>query len=73
MTMNIRTQSVGGEVYNDHDRPPRKFPPGRVCAELDCGVHVSIYNASEYCSLHEVKMAPRMRGRRIKGPRRPRN
>jgi hypothetical protein len=62
--MNIRTQTVGGAVYNDHDRPPRRFAPGRVCAELDCDVYVSIYNASEYCSLHEVKMAPRKRGKK---------
>jgi hypothetical protein len=64
--MNVRTQNVGGEVYNDHDRPPRRFAPGRVCAELDCGVHVSIYNASDYCSLHEVKMAPRIRRRKVR-------
>jgi len=64
--MNIHTQIVGGEVYNDHDRVPCRFPPGRVCAELDCGVYVSIYNGSEYCSLHEVKMAPRLRGKKVK-------
>jgi len=33
--MNIRTQTVGGEVYNDHDQPPRRFPAGRECAEPD--------------------------------------
>ena len=65
-TMNMRTQTVGGEVYNDHDRPPRRFASGRVCAEHDCGVYVSIYNASEYCSLHEVKMAPRIRGKKVR-------
>ena len=64
--MNVRTQTVGGEVYNDHDRPPRRFAPGRVCAEHECGVYVSIYNASEYCSLHEVKMAPRIRGKKVR-------
>ena len=64
--MNVRTQIVGGEVYNDHDRPPRRFSPGRVCAEHDCGVYVSIYNASDYCSLHEAKMAPRIRGKKVR-------
>ena len=64
--MNVRAKTVGGEVYNDHDRPPRRFAPGRVCEELDCGVYVSIYNGSEYCSLHEVKMAPRLRGKKAR-------
>jgi hypothetical protein len=64
--MNMRSQTVGGEVYNDHDRPPRRFAPGRVCAEYGCGVYVSIYNASDYCSLHEVKMAPRIRGKKVR-------
>jgi len=64
--MNIHIQTVGGEVYNDHDRPPRRFAPGRVCAKPDCGVHVSIYNASDYCSLHEVKMAPRVRRKKVR-------
>jgi hypothetical protein len=64
--MNRRTQAVGGEVYNDHDRPPRRFSPGRVCTEHDCGVYVSIYNESDYCSLHEVKMAPRFRGKKVR-------
>jgi hypothetical protein len=29
-------------------------------------VYVSIYNASEYCSLHEVKMASRIRGKKVR-------
>jgi hypothetical protein len=64
--MNVRTQTVGGDVYNDHDRAPRRFAPGRVCGEHDCGVYVSIYNASDYCSQHEVKMAPRIRGQKVR-------
>ncbi len=63
--MQVRTQTVGGEVYNDHDRPPRRFAPRRVCAELDCVVFLSIYNESEYCSLHEEKVAPRLRGKTL--------
>jgi hypothetical protein len=63
--MDIRTQTAGGEVYNNHDRPPPRFPPGRVCAEPGCGVYVSIYNASNYCSVHEAKMAPRIRGKKV--------
>lgn len=64
--LNVRTENVSGDVYNDHDRPPRRFPAGRVCAELDCGVFVSIYNGSEYCSLHEVKKPPRLRGKKAR-------
>jgi hypothetical protein len=64
--MDVRTQTVGGEVYNDHDRPPRRFSSGRVCAEHDCGVYVSIYNAGDYCSLHEVKLVPRIRGKTVR-------
>jgi len=60
------TSTIDVEAFNDHDRPPRRFAPGRVCAEYDCGVYVSIYNASDYCSLHEVKLAPRIRGKRVR-------
>lgn len=48
---------------NDHDRPPRKFLPGRMCAESGCDTRLSIYNKSDYCSLHE-KSVVRVRGRR---------
>jgi hypothetical protein len=67
MQRHSQTRStIDVEVFNNHDQPPRRFAPGRVCAELDCGVYVSIYNGSEYCSLHEVKRAPHLRGRKIK-------
>ena len=64
--MQVRTQIIGGEVYNDHDRPPKKFTPGRICAEPDCLVYLSIYNEDEFCSAHREKVAPRMRGRKLK-------
>ena len=28
-------------------------PPGRVCATPDCATILSVYNSSEFCSLHE--------------------
>ena len=62
--MQVRTQTVGGKVYNDHDRPPRKFAPGRMCAEADCYTHLSIYNESEFCYQHDAGSAPRLRGRK---------
>ncbi len=52
---------ISAEPFNDHDRPPRKFSPGRVCAETDCATRLSIYNESDYCSLHKVEAAPRRR------------
>ena len=66
--MQVRTETVGGEVYNNNDRPPRRFAPGRQCAGHDCATRLSIYNASDYCSLHEVKTAP-VRGRKGRSPR----
>jgi len=67
--MQVRTESginISVRALNDHDRPPRRFAPGRVCAEHDCDVHVSIYNASDYCSLHEAKITPRIRGKKVR-------
>ena len=60
------TNSIDVEVFNNHDRPPRRFAPGRHCAEPGCVTQLSIYNGSDYCSLHAVKVAPRVRGRRTK-------
>jgi len=62
--MQVRAETVGGEIHNNNDRPPRKFAPGRQCAQRDCATRLSIYNASDYCSLHEEKLAPLKRGKR---------
>ena len=67
--MQLHTETVSGEVPNDHDRPPPKFAQGRVCAECDCTTQLSVYNESEYCSLHLVGLAPRVRGRKSGWPR----
>jgi hypothetical protein len=64
--MQVRVGTVGGEVYNNNDRPPRRFAPGRRCAERECATRLSIYNAGEYCSLHAVKLAPRIRGKKVR-------
>jgi hypothetical protein len=31
------------------------YERGRVCAELGCDTHLSIYNPSPYCALHAVR------------------
>jgi len=61
--MQLHTEMISGEVPNDHDCPPPRFAQGRVCAEPDCETRLSIYNESEYCSLHMVGLVSRVRGR----------
>jgi hypothetical protein len=63
--MHLHTETVTGEFPNDHDRPPRKFAQGRVCAEPGCSTRLSIYNEGEHCSLHMVAVAPRVRGKKL--------
>ncbi len=64
--MQARTEIVGGEVYNNHDRSPRRFAPGRMCAEPNCGTRLSIYNEYEYCSQHRLSGKPRARRRTVR-------
>jgi hypothetical protein len=59
------TSTIDVEVYNDHGRPPRRFGPGRVCGNYDCGTRLSIYNDGWYCSQHLVYVAPGMRGKKV--------
>jgi hypothetical protein len=54
---------IGVGSFNDHDRPPRRFASGRVCANCDCGTRLSIYNNGSYCSLH-AKGVVRVRGKK---------
>jgi hypothetical protein len=60
------SDTVGVSMHNDHDRPPRRFSSGRMCMELGCGTHLSVYNNGSRCSLHHLCVAPRMRGRKQK-------
>lgn len=64
--MQVHTRTVGGDVYNDHDRPPRKYASGRMCAEPDCGTRLSMYNESDYCSQHHLGVKPRIRGKKAR-------
>ena len=59
----VRSEVVGGEIYNNHDRPPRRFGTGRQCAGPDCETRLSVYNESDYCSIHKVMVKPRTRRR----------
>jgi hypothetical protein len=60
------TTTIDAEAFNDHDRPPRRFAPGRVCGDDHCVTRLSIYNGGYFCTLHAPAVTPRMRGRRIK-------
>ncbi len=58
------TGSVSGTTRSQsHDRPPRRFQPGRVSAYPACGTRLSIYNEDIYCTLH-VKSNLRIRGKK---------
>ena len=53
------------DIANEPSRPPRRFPMGRICAASHCETRLSIYNASEYCSLHSLTVT-RVRGRKAR-------
>jgi hypothetical protein len=65
----VRTETgsaISVRSLDDHDRPPRRFVSGRLCAEFGCDTQLSIYNDSEYCSLHHLGVKPRIRGRKVR-------
>jgi hypothetical protein len=59
----LHKDTVIGEIPNDHDLPPRRFAPGRVCQYGECGTRLSVYNKGLFCSLHAPSTAPRVRGK----------
>ena len=63
--MQVRTETgtSNARALNDHDRPPRKYVSGRLCAAHGCDTRLSIYNKGSYCSLH-TKDVVRVRGKR---------
>jgi hypothetical protein len=66
--MQTRTESgltVRVRALDDHDRPPRRFPSGRVCAEYGCDTRLSIYNEGTCCSKHNLSVKPRLRGKKV--------
>ena len=61
--MQVRSETgvvTGVRSLRDRDRPLRRFPPGRLCADYGCDTRLSVYNDSEYCSLHGHRAVPRM-------------
>jgi hypothetical protein len=65
--MQVRTESgITGSVraINDHNRPPPRFAPGRVCAEYGCDTRLSVYNEGTFCSKHNLSVKPRTRARK---------
>ncbi len=52
--------------------PPASYGTGRICSQPDCGVRLSRYNSTNWCSIHESPSATgrpfdtstRQRGRR---------
>jgi hypothetical protein len=63
------TSTIDVETFNSHDRPPRRFAPGRVCGDDRCETHLSIYNDGYFCTLHAPVVAPRVRGKKVIWPR----
>ena len=61
--------TIDVKVFNSHDRPPRRFAPGRVCGNDNCGTQLSIYNDGYFCTLHAPVVAPRVRGNKLMEPR----
>ena len=63
--MQVHTQTdnsiIDGGSFNSHDRPPRRFAPGRACGAYGCRTRLSVYNDSQFCALHHEYGAPRRR------------
>jgi len=61
-----RNPSLSGSSLSGPDLAPKTFSSGRVCAEYECGTLLSIYNESNYCSLHHPILTLRTRGKKVK-------
>jgi hypothetical protein len=66
MESSTRNQaSLGARGLQGSGTRCKTFAPGRLCGELGCGTCLSIYNDGEYCSRHQAKDSPHMRGKRV--------
>ena len=54
--------AIGVEGINNDDRPPRRYSAGRLCGHPDCDTHLSVYNKTNYCALHQAGVRIRIRG-----------
>ena len=61
---------VGTNLRAWDGRPPRRFAAGRQCGDPDCDTYLSIYNDSDFCSVHHVESKRHMRGRPVRPHRR---
>jgi len=58
-------RTVGGRGLQGTGPRSKTFAPGRLCGESGCGTCLSIYNDGPFCSRHQAKVAPRMRGKKV--------
>ena len=58
-------RTVGGRGLQGTGPRSRTFARGRLCAEPGCGTRLSIYNEGSFCSQHQAKVTPRMRGKKV--------
>jgi len=61
----MEERALSGERVISASSQSRTYPYGRTCSEDGCRTRLSIYNESEYCSLHHRAVTPRTRGRKI--------
>jgi hypothetical protein len=61
-------RTVSGRGLQGSGPRSRTFGRGRLCGELDCGTRLSIYNGDNYCSRHQARVAPRLRGKKDAPP-----
>jgi hypothetical protein len=61
----MEERALSGERVISASTQSRTYAVGRVCAEDGCSTRLSIYNESDYCSLHHRAVTPRTRGRKI--------
>jgi hypothetical protein len=61
----MEERALSGERVISASTQSRTYATGRVCAEEGCKTRLSIYNESDYCSLHHRAVTPRTRGRKI--------
>ena len=62
--MELRSQQHRGSAIRTDVRPNRAWARGRICDSPGCGTHLSVYNRSSSCSVHEEARLYVVRGRR---------
>jgi|HubBroStandDraft_6_1064221.scaffolds.fasta_scaffold3062008_1 hypothetical protein len=65
MQRSNESRFVGARGLEGSGHRSKTFGPGRLCGELGCGTRLSIYNDGSYCSRHQAKDSPKMRGKRV--------